>query len=1001
MLFPAALPILSLGLALASAVSAGVAGQDVTRVQSRQQDMVTWDDHSLFLNGERLMVFSGEIHPFRLPVPSLWLDILQKIKASGYNCVSIYINWHLIEGERGEFRADGIFALEPFFEAAAQAGLYVWARPGPYINAEVAGGGFPGWLTRVPGPLRTSNEDYLNATELYTQEIGKIIAKAQITNGGPVLLFQPENEYQHALSHVPMPEYEYWAAVDAQYRQAGIVVPYVNNEAHMYGYITAHTEASVDIYGHDGYPLGFDCENPEVWPEDSLPTDWLAINNELAPDTPYAIPEFQGGGFQHWGGAGFEKCAALLNMEFERVFYKNNYAAGVTLFNIYMAFGGTNWGNLGHAEGFTSYDYGAQITEERQVWREKYSEVKLQANFFHVSPAYLEAHRFNASLDFTDNEAVTVTPAITNTTRFYISRHTKPDSTDTAAYQLAVKTVKHGEITIPQLGGSLYLTRRDSKIHVSDYPVGDMMLIYSSAEVFTWKRYDDKTVLVLYGGLGEHHEIAIDGKGSRCNGNRIIEGSDVQFEDGDGYTIVAWDVTESRKVVRVHGSLYIYLLARNEAYNFWVPPTGAGSDYGTSDLIVKAGYLLRTGNVNGNNVHLVGDVNATTPIEIVGGAPSDLERLTFNNRSLDFEQNPVTGVVTATVDFSVPEFSLPSFSQLAWKRIDSLPEVRADYDDSLWTTADLRTSPNDMHPIRTPVSLYAGDYGYHTGSVLFRGHFVANGAETTLNLALQGGQAFGFSVWLDDIFLGSWTGEANLASGSILVDLPPDLKEGSSHVITVLLDSMGLNGNYVVGEDNLKQPRGIIDFDLAGHDQEDVRWKLTGNLGGERYADRVRGPLNEGGLFAERQGYHLPAPPTWDDELGWVDADPTDGIGAPGVAFYSAKFELDLPKGYDIPLAVEFGRNTTGGKYRVLIYINGYQYGRLIPHIGPQSRFPVPEGILNHHGTNHIGIALWAMEEGGAKLEEMEWEVSMVTETGFGEIQLSPAPEWEKRENSY
>lgn len=394
-------------------------------------------------------------------------------------------------------------------------------------------------------------------------------------------------------------------------------------------------------------------------------------------------------------------------------------------------------------------------------------------------------------------------------------------------------------------------------------------------------------------------------------------------------------------------------------------------------------------------------MNATTPIEIIGGAPSDLERLTFNNRSLDFEQDPTTGAVTATVEFAVPEFSLPSFGELAWKRIDSLPEVRADYDDSLWRTADLSTSPNDMHPIRTPVSLYAGDYGYHTGSVVFRGHFVANGAESTLNLTLQGGQAFGASVWLDDVFLGSWVGEADLLSGSVLVTLPPALEEGSRHVITVVLDHMGLNGNYVIGEDNLKVPRGILDFDLAGHDQDDVEWKLTGNLGGERYADRVRGPLNEGGLFAERQGYHLPAPPTWDDELGWEDASPTDGIDAPGVAFYSAEFNLDLPQGYDIPLSVEFGKNGTDSKYRVLLFINGYQYGRFIPHIGPQSRFPVPEGILNHHGTNYVGIMLWAMEEGGARLDGVEWGVSMVTETGFGEVHLSPAPKWEKREKAY
>lgn len=46
--------------------------------------------------------------------------------------------------------------------------------------------------------------------------------------------------------------------------------------------------------------------------------------------------QFQGGGFQHWGQAGFENCALLLNMEFERVLYKNNYAVGTTIFNIYM-----------------------------------------------------------------------------------------------------------------------------------------------------------------------------------------------------------------------------------------------------------------------------------------------------------------------------------------------------------------------------------------------------------------------------------------------------------------------------------------------------------------------------------------------------------------------------------------------------------------------------------------------------------------------------------------
>ena len=83
------------------------------------------------------MFYSGEFHPFRLPVPGLWLDVFQKIKALGYNGVSFYVDWALVEGKQGDFSAEGIFGFDPFFEAAQTAGIYLLARPGPYINAEV------------------------------------------------------------------------------------------------------------------------------------------------------------------------------------------------------------------------------------------------------------------------------------------------------------------------------------------------------------------------------------------------------------------------------------------------------------------------------------------------------------------------------------------------------------------------------------------------------------------------------------------------------------------------------------------------------------------------------------------------------------------------------------------------------------------------------------------------------------------------------------------------
>jgi hypothetical protein len=57
------------------------------------QDLVTWDEHSVFVRGERIMLFNGEFHPFRLPVPSLYLDVFQKLKAAGFSGVSFYTDW--------------------------------------------------------------------------------------------------------------------------------------------------------------------------------------------------------------------------------------------------------------------------------------------------------------------------------------------------------------------------------------------------------------------------------------------------------------------------------------------------------------------------------------------------------------------------------------------------------------------------------------------------------------------------------------------------------------------------------------------------------------------------------------------------------------------------------------------------------------------------------------------------------------------------------------------
>lgn len=68
----------------------------------------------------------------------------------------------------------------------------------------------------------------------------------------------------------------------------------------------------------------------------SLYTKLRRDHVEHSPSTPYSVVEYQGGSFDAWGGLGFDQCSVLINHEFKRVFYKNIFTSGVTIFNIYM-----------------------------------------------------------------------------------------------------------------------------------------------------------------------------------------------------------------------------------------------------------------------------------------------------------------------------------------------------------------------------------------------------------------------------------------------------------------------------------------------------------------------------------------------------------------------------------------------------------------------------------------------------------------------------------------
>ncbi|KAJ5247363.1 CAZyme family GH35 [Penicillium chermesinum] len=954
------------------------------------QKYVTWDDKSLFINGERLMLFSGEVHPFRLPVPSLWIDIFQKVKALGFNCVSFYVNWALVEHKPGHYRADGIFDLQPFFDAAQEAGIYLLARPGPYINAEVSGGGFPGWLARVNGTLRTRDEAYLNSTNNYVAHVAATIAKAQITNGGPIILYQPENEYTSACCGVDnFPDGVYMQYVEDQARNAGIVIPLISNDAAPEGHEAPGTGVgAVDIYGHDGYPLGFDCSNPTVWPSGDLPTNYWSLHEQQSPTTPYSIVEFQGGAFDPWGGSGFDNCAELLNNEFVRVFYKNNFSFRVAFMNLYMIFGGTNWGNLGHPGGYTSYDYGAAISESRNITREKYSELKLLGNFMKVTPGYLLTAPGNStSSTYTSTSDLTVTPLLgsnSSASSFFVVRHSDYSSRDSVEYTLKLPVA--GNVSIPQLGGKLTLGGRDLKIHVVNYDVAGTNVLYSTGEIFTWKKTDNGKILVLYGDTGEHHELAVSG----ASKSSVVEGSSsgITSKKVGSALIIGWDVSTSRRIVQVD-DLRIILLDRNSAYNYWVPQLSSNGSVGyssqettASSVIVKAGYLVRTASLQGSDLHISADFNATTTVEVIG-APSSAKKIVINNQTLDTTVDK-NGILSARVHYKAPKFKFPSLKDLPWKSIDTLPEIQTSYDDSAWTAANHPYTNNSANPIKTPTSLYSTDYGFSTGTFIYRGSFVSAGNETSFAFHTEGGLGYGHSAWINSTFIGSWIGSV--------------FRPGETYVLTIVIDNMGLDENNGPGYEGTKDPRGILDYTLSGRSADAITWKLTGNLGGEDYQDLTRGPLNEGGLYAERQGFHQPEPPSQE----WNTSSPFTGVSQAGVQFYSTSFDLDLPKGWDIPLYFDFRNSSSSpAPYRVQLFVNGYQYGKYVSNIGPQTAYPVPEGILNYQGRNWIALTLWAQDQNGAKLGGLDLISTTPVLTALRGVESVDQPKYQKRSGAY
>jgi hypothetical protein len=131
--------------------------------------------------------------------------------------------------------------------------------------------------------------------------------------------------------------------------------------------------------------------------------------------------------------------------------------------------------------------------------------------------------------------------------------------------------------------------------------------------------------------------------------------------------------------------------------------------------------------------------------------------------------------------------------------------------------------------------------------------------------------------------------------------------------------------------------------------------------------------------FIRCTGAHLPGFKTTGWKSGSSCSPSSAGISKAGITAFRTTFNLNLPSGSDIPIALRIDRDPSSN-YRSVIYINGWQFGRFNSVSGPQDTFPVcysiyswenvsengwmgqlPQGILNHNGQNTLLVTLWSL----------------------------------------
>ncbi len=169
-------------------------------------------------------------------------------------------NWHERDLPAGldDFSKVDLSEAEAWLKMAEdEFGFYTIVRPGPFICAEWAGGGFPRWLAKfAPSTgkdfwLRSADDEYIAWSGHWYDAACKLFAREQLTRKPKgdkgIILVQIENEYD---SHDCPDKTKLLRALFDANRKAGVEIP-------VFTCLTDECRESKDPV----LPQVFDCDN--------------------------------------------------------------------------------------------------------------------------------------------------------------------------------------------------------------------------------------------------------------------------------------------------------------------------------------------------------------------------------------------------------------------------------------------------------------------------------------------------------------------------------------------------------------------------------------------------------------------------------------------------------------------------------------------------------------------------------------------------------------------